>query len=340
MDKIIYLQSNIEIAKTFREAFWENDIEIVFAKTGEEALNILEREKVLLLLLDINIPDMDIYEITDKLREKQPRIGIFTLIDVVDPLTVTKLANVYSMEKIYLAPWDLKQITCDVKEKIQVLAREDIYEIDEKDFLSERQEIEETIEKLKSKLKRQQKSYKKLQGLTTCFTDAFSIVKQDDEEYKNRLDFAVDVYTLLLKNQTTGSFNVEKFKEDIVRDLKEIKGNNAGIEIGEVVSCFLAGQSRVKAQNIRFCIGVLAKFYSRFEKFFRIDINSRYITTKTAEFELIITYPEKIKEKITETKSEYYNYIRDIITDMSEDFRMNVAEKSVTYFMNFEISRD
>ena len=114
-NKILYIQQNENIANEFRGRFSEADFELIVAKSGEEALSLLEDDKdVLLLLVDINIPDMRLRSLVERVKKVAPQILLNVCIDVVDSLLITKLANRYDIHKIYVAPWDIDEIVDEV----------------------------------------------------------------------------------------------------------------------------------------------------------------------------------------------------------------------------------
>ena len=340
MNKIVYLQANEEIAASFKEEFLKNDIEMLIVKSGEEALSIIEREKVLLLLLDINIPDMRFRKLVDRIRVVSPQVIINVCVDVLDPLMITKLSNRHHVHKIYVAPWDVDTIIEEVKESIEVAIINEQVNIREEKITEEIGELEATIESLKSTLKKQQHSFSKLSELTDCFVKAFVDDVNFDLEKNDKSAFATDIYSAILKMQTTGAFNIDKFAENIKRDILEIKGMAPSLEIGSIESCIFEGQSRSYAQNIRFCIFALARLYGQFYEKFKISVASHYITTKDAEFEVKFEDCGKLSWG-DETKFEqYFTFIKEIIESLSDDFRVKKKEDKTTYYMTMPVARD
>jgi len=347
MHKIIYVQSNEEIAETFRERFLEDDIEMINAKTGEEALEIIGREKVLLLLIDINIPDMRLRKFVDKVREQHPQVILTVCVDVLDPLMITKLSNRHHMHKIYVAPWDVDEIVEGVKESLEIALINEETNIREETISSEKAELEETLERLKNTLKKQQHSFSKLNALTACFTNALKEKEQTDSTTIRKIQFAREAFKTMLVLQTTGSFDVEKFELYIRKDLEQIKEIAKGYETKEISSCLLGGQSRTKAQNIRFSIYLIAKLYAQFYDDFSIDVSSHYLTTQEAEFCINVTINGEKTRGSDEEMKEYYRYVNDLITVLATSYREtintdeeNEKKHTISYFCSFIVSKD
>lgn len=337
MHKIVYLQSNEKVAELFKEEFLKNDIEMLIVKTGEEALDIISKEKVLLLLLDINIPDMRFRKLVDRIRAISPQVIINVCVDVTDPLMITKLSNRHHVHKIYVAPWDVDTIIEEVKESIEVAIINEQVNIKEEQISSEMEELKSTLESLKDTLKKQQHSYAKMSTLTDCFIKAL----EEDENFaidgNEKIAFITDTYKTLLRMQTTGTFDIDKFEEDIKRDLREIKGIASGFKVGEISSCLFGGQSKAHAQNIRFVIFLIARLYGQFYDEFKMDVTSHYITTRDTEFQICISDIKNMNTGNEEIFKEYSDYVDNVISELSSDNRKNITEKDAKYHISFSV---
>lgn len=338
MNKIVYLQTNEKIADSFREEFLKQEIEMLIVKSGEEALEIISKEKVLLLLLDINIPDMRFRKLVDRIRAISPQIIINVCVDVVDPLMITKLSNRHRVHKIYVAPWDVNEIIEEVKESIEIAIINEQINIREEQISSETNELKNTVESLKNTLKKQQSSYSKFIKLTDCFVKA--LAERDEEPDKEKLEFIKDIYVTILKMQTTGSFDIDKFEDNIRKDIEDLKALADGISTSVIESCLFAGQSRVYAQNIRFTIYMIARLYAQFYSDFSINVSSHFITTKEAEFVIEIETLGSISSKDGDMFKEYYEYVNGIIKELSSDVRTRNEGKITTFYCNFLVAKD
>lgn len=340
-NKIIYVQSNDNLANTFNEKFQENDIEMIHAKTGEEALDIAGREKVLLLLIDINLPDMRLRKFVDRIRAMSPQIILNVCVDVLDPLMITKLSNRHHIHKIYVAPWDVDAIVEGIKESIEVALINEETNVREEKITSEKEELEQTLDTLKTTLKKQQHSYSKLNSLTSCFTNALKEKEKSNPLADKRIEFAKETYEMMLKLQTTGSFDVERFEEYIKKDLEAIKEFSSGFFIGTVNSCLLGGQSRTKAQNIRFSIYLVARLYALAYDEFTIDISSHYLTTQEAEFNIKATTKGSNTKVSDEEYKEYSRYVGDMIGSLANTYRENrISDNEAEYHCSFIVTRE
>ena len=71
MKKILIVDDEPNIVMSLEYAFKKKDFEVFIARDGTEALEIAEREKPDLILLDIMMPQMDGYETLKRIRESK-----------------------------------------------------------------------------------------------------------------------------------------------------------------------------------------------------------------------------------------------------------------------------
>lgn len=71
MKKILIVDDEPNIVMSLEYAFKKKDFEVFIARDGTEALEIAEREKPDLILLDIMMPQMDGYETLKRIRESE-----------------------------------------------------------------------------------------------------------------------------------------------------------------------------------------------------------------------------------------------------------------------------
>lgn len=66
---IVIVDDDIINLKTARDILREKDMKVSTAKSGKDFLKFMESKRPDLVLLDIRMPDMDGFEVYDKLRE-------------------------------------------------------------------------------------------------------------------------------------------------------------------------------------------------------------------------------------------------------------------------------
>lgn len=126
--KILIVDNEVQNRELIEVILHKEAYELFFANDGEEAVEILKKETIDLLLLDLLMPKMDGFSTLKKLQEqniKQPKVIIITALG--DELNKT-LAKAYKVQGYVQKPYDI----IDLKQQIKkVLAKDNKIE-DEK----------------------------------------------------------------------------------------------------------------------------------------------------------------------------------------------------------------
>ena len=108
--KILLVEDDIMLNEKITEYITSTGHAIKSVKTGNESLEILDKEKFDLLILDINLPDIDGFTILEKMHEQKrmiPTIYISALIDIEDISRAFDLGCFDYLKK----PFHLKELT-------------------------------------------------------------------------------------------------------------------------------------------------------------------------------------------------------------------------------------
>ena len=74
MTKILYVEDNPENRLLVRRILLAEDFEVLEANDAYQAMKVIETEKPDLILMDINLPEVDGYTLTARLKEN-PKLG-------------------------------------------------------------------------------------------------------------------------------------------------------------------------------------------------------------------------------------------------------------------------
>jgi DNA-binding response OmpR family regulator len=108
--KILLVEDDLMLNEMITEYIASTGHVIKSVKTGTESLEILDKEKFDLLILDINLPDIDGFTILEKMHEQKrmiPTIYISALIDIEDISRAFDLGCFDYLKK----PFHLKELT-------------------------------------------------------------------------------------------------------------------------------------------------------------------------------------------------------------------------------------
>ena len=82
-NNILYIEDNPDNMRLVQRALESRGYRLLQAKNGLDGVNIAENEQVDLILLDINLPDIDGYEVARRLRNNPKRALMSTPIIAV-----------------------------------------------------------------------------------------------------------------------------------------------------------------------------------------------------------------------------------------------------------------
>lgn len=102
---ILVVDDEIQILKSLRRLFSSSKYNIFTAQSGEEALGILKIHNIDLLITDVNMPEMDGYQLLKEVRERRPSTIRIVLSGYIDGDILFKVKQ-ENLAKLYLfKPW-------------------------------------------------------------------------------------------------------------------------------------------------------------------------------------------------------------------------------------------
>ncbi len=81
--KILYIEDNPDNKALVQKALEAHGYQFIWAKNGQEGISMALEQKPNLILLDINLPDIDGYEVARQLRSENSRRFLYTPIIAV-----------------------------------------------------------------------------------------------------------------------------------------------------------------------------------------------------------------------------------------------------------------
>ncbi len=327
---IVYIQANEKIAQSFQDTFRERNIDLIIASSAQEALQIMAQQEVGLLLVDINIPDMRLSKLVEICTRDFPTVAMNVCVDVLNSLLVTKLVNRHAIHKIFVAPWDVKEMVEEIEESLDAaeIGREQI--LHENRILKENEELQETIKTLTEALKKQQYSYNKLRALTDLFfRHAVNAHDAEDENAEAQLGEIKRIFDMYLRMQTTDKIDIDRFEDVLRSDLSKLKESMPGLSVGDLISCLIGGVPKVKAANIRFAVWFLAYYGCRTMGNCTVSVSSQFMTATRAMFEITLEGSQKNKVPFLE------QYLTDTIYLLAETVEPKEEDGRISYRLEF-----
>ncbi|WPX08342.1 HDOD domain-containing protein [Anaerocellum danielii] len=116
---ILFVDDEVSILKALNRAFLDEDYELYFAQSAEEALKIMEENYINLIIADMRMPNISGFELLKTVKQKYPGTIRIILSGYADENLVFRALQTNIAKLYILKPWDnerLKQIIKNIFE--------------------------------------------------------------------------------------------------------------------------------------------------------------------------------------------------------------------------------
>lgn len=117
---LLFVDDEPSILSSLKRLFRPHGYRIHTAESGEEALEILEREAVDLVISDMRMPEMDGAAFLEKVRQKWPRVVRILLTGYADIESTINAINRGEIYRYIHKPWDDNEIVLTVRQAIDL----------------------------------------------------------------------------------------------------------------------------------------------------------------------------------------------------------------------------
>jgi len=117
MKTILIVDDEVSVIKSLRFVLKE-DYNVIGTNNGKEALQIIEKEHIALMILDIRMPDMDGMELLRRLQAMRDDLGVIMLTAVNDIKTIIKAVKLGALDYI-VKPFKHEEIKLVVQKALQ-----------------------------------------------------------------------------------------------------------------------------------------------------------------------------------------------------------------------------
>jgi len=331
---IVYIQSNEKVVENFRERFSEKNIELIAVKTAGEAIEVLRRNEIYLMLIDINISDMRLGELVRIVNQEFPSLILNVCVDVLNALTITKLVNRYGIHKIYVAPWDVDEMIEEIEESIEYANIMADTKKQERNVYNEMENFKQTMASLTAALKKQQYSYAKLKGISDLMIhECGNFDVSDPEVYERRFRELILAFDTYLRMQTTGSLDTNNIEATIRSDYEETKKRHPAFTYDSLECCLVGGVPKVILSNIRFSLWSLAEYGNR--TFSNLNINAFSDFVSMSRIKYLV---EMRGDKIVSGENDVMKIIFfKVLENISSSITVNENEDMDTIEIEFDV---
>lgn len=106
--KLLIVDDEPEIVKTLQDFFTLKGYQVIGASSGEEALSILEKERVDLALLDVRLPGIEGPEVAKIIKDKYPATKLVIITGHLEE--AQNLINDNLLEGVFIKPVSLREV--------------------------------------------------------------------------------------------------------------------------------------------------------------------------------------------------------------------------------------
>lgn len=106
---VLFVDDDRIVLRSIERGFLDESYIQLFARSGQEALEILQKEEVHVIVTDMCMPGMDGFELLKIVRERYPHIIIIVLSGYTDMPTLRKEFNQGEIFEFVPKPWKLEK---------------------------------------------------------------------------------------------------------------------------------------------------------------------------------------------------------------------------------------
>ncbi|NSW92451.1 MAG: HDOD domain-containing protein [Firmicutes bacterium] len=121
---ILFVDDEKQILKAIKRLFLGSDYNVFLAESGEQALEVLDKEDISVIITDMRMPNMDGYQLLKKVKEKHPLVFRLILSGYADENIVFKALRENLAKSYLFKPWDnqnLLEVIEQVFESVEMI---------------------------------------------------------------------------------------------------------------------------------------------------------------------------------------------------------------------------
>lgn len=209
--KILLVDDNSEIVDILTDFLSMNGCIIYKASTGREALEVLGRAEIEIVILDIRLPDISGISLLDTIKVKNPTVGVIMITGYHDPNLIVE-AMKKGASDFLIKPFEFDKL-------ILVMMRV----VRERSLLVEKQNILDSLEDKKKIELLNRELQKKIQELTTMYhiSNRFNSLNILDDVYEKM----IRIINEILDVKSCGYYIVDTEKNELML-YKELAAGN------------------------------------------------------------------------------------------------------------------
>ncbi len=132
---VLFVDDEKNVLTSLKRLLHKEPYQSLFAPSGQEALELMEKEKVHVIVSDLRMPDMTGHTLFKKVRDRYPDVVRLILSAAADKDTVLNTIGGGLVYRYIIKPWNEKSIKEIIRHAIKMF-----------DLLEEKRDLERRIE--------------------------------------------------------------------------------------------------------------------------------------------------------------------------------------------------
>jgi len=120
--KVLVVDDEYMIRDLFEKAFKDAGYKILLADSAESAIDILKKESIMVMFLDLNLPGMSGIDLCKKIRKDNPLGIIYALTGHVDLFSILECRRA-GFDDFFTKPADIKLILAAAEQAFEKIDR-------------------------------------------------------------------------------------------------------------------------------------------------------------------------------------------------------------------------
>ncbi|MFZ5967105.1 MAG: response regulator [Bacillota bacterium] len=220
-NKVLFVDDEVPILNAIRRGLYDEEYQCFFANSGEEALKIMEKEDIHVIVTDMRMPGMDGLKLLKIVSEQNPEIVKIVLTGYTQLPQILSTINQVDTFKFLTKPWEMEE---EFKSIIRQAIEYYNLKMESKRFketLEKRNNlyqnslkvIEGTVEALKKDFQNIKKSYQTMTELLN--------IGDSNEQFMEELSVFQEIYLRYLETLPSKNtdFQIDRFIELITKSL-------------------------------------------------------------------------------------------------------------------------
>lgn len=209
--KVLLVDDNVEIIDILTDFLNLNGCRIYKASTGKEALEILDKAELEIVILDVKLPDINGISLIDTIKIKNPTIGVIMITGYYDPNLIVE-AMKKGASDFLIKPFEFDKL-------ILVMMRV----VRERGLLIEKQKFLDTLEDKKKIEILNRELQKKIEELTTMYhiSNKFNSLNILDDVY----DRMIQIINEVMDGRSCGYYIVDNENNELILYKEPTKEN-------------------------------------------------------------------------------------------------------------------